>query len=137
MTSRFFAKSGSESEDETDFEEGIQKVEENDINQYLDKEGIDTKRVTKPTKNKRFEKMTNTVELRKNAMEMNDWVSIQEKFDLFNKQFEKVMTTTKAVKTVKAQTLYIKTLEMLQDFVTEEALDNNNNQETKEEEDEH
>ncbi|KAH0937925.1 hypothetical protein HID58_005386 [Brassica napus] len=113
---------GSDSEDESDIEEEIQEVQNNDINnRYLqdnsdDDDDTDTKRVIKPTKDKRFEEMTHTVEQMKNAMKINDWVSLQENFDKVNKQLEKVMRITEAVK---PPSLYIKTLVMLEDFLNE------------------
>ncbi|CAN6977917.1 unnamed protein product [Brassica rapa subsp. trilocularis] len=113
---------GSDSEDESDIEEEIQEVQNNDINnRYLqdnsdDDDDTDTKRVIKPTKDKRFEEMTHTVDQMKNAMKINDWVSLQENFDKVNKQLEKVMRITEAVK---PPTLYIKTLVMLEDFLNE------------------
>ncbi|CDY16358.1 BnaA02g11620D [Brassica napus] len=120
--SRFFAQGGSDSEDESDIEEEILEVQNNDINnRYLqdnsdDDDDTDTKRVIKPTKDKRFEEMTHTVEQMKNAMKINDWVSLQENFDKVNKQLEKVMRITEAVK---PPSLYIKTLVMLEDFLNE------------------
>ncbi|KAH0912201.1 hypothetical protein HID58_035522 [Brassica napus] len=117
-----FLLGGSDSEDESDIEEEIQEVQNNDINnRYLqdnsdDDDDTDTKRVIKPTKDKRFEEMTHTVEQMKNAMKINDWVSLQENFDKVNKQLEKVMRITEAVK---PPTLYIKTLVMLEDFLNE------------------
>ncbi|EOA23481.1 hypothetical protein CARUB_v10016672mg [Capsella rubella] len=122
MTSRFFAQGGSESEDESEIDEEVPEVQNNDINnRYLqsgseDEEDLDTKRVVKPAKDKRFEEMTSTVEQMKNAVKINDWVSLQENFDKVNKQLEKVMRITEAVK---PPTLYIKMLVMLEDFLNE------------------
>ncbi|KAG2325655.1 hypothetical protein Bca52824_008383 [Brassica carinata] len=121
MTSRFFAQGASDSEDESDYEEEITEVQNNIDSRYLeggsdDDDDTDTKRVVKPAKDKRFEEMTHTVEQMKNAMKINDWVSLQENFDKVNKQLEKVMRITEAVK---APGLYIKTLVLLEDFLNE------------------
>jgi len=122
MTSRFFTQVGSESEDESDYEVEVNEVQNDDVNnRYLqsgseDDDDTDTKRVVKPAKDKRFEEMTYTVDQMKNAMKINDWVSLQENFDKVNKQLEKVMRITEAVK---PPTLYIKTLVMLEDFLNE------------------
>ncbi|CAN7014069.1 unnamed protein product [Brassica oleracea var. botrytis] len=121
MTSRFFAQGATDSEDESDYEEEITEVQNNIDSRYLDggsddDDDTDTKRVVKPAKDKRFEEMTHTVEQMKNAMKINDWVSLQENFDKVNKQLEKVMRITEAVK---APMLYIKTLVLLEDFLNE------------------
>ncbi|KAJ0245817.1 Eukaryotic translation initiation factor 3 subunit C [Hirschfeldia incana] len=122
MTSRFFAQGGSDSDDDSDYSEEIPEVPSSDIqSRYLpdasdEDEDTDTKRVVKPAKDKRFEEMTNTVEQMKNAVKINDWVSLQENFDKVNKQLEKVMRITEAVK---APVLYIKTLVLLEDFLNE------------------
>ncbi|KAG2287668.1 hypothetical protein Bca4012_031507 [Brassica carinata] len=121
MTSRFFAQGATDSEDESDYEEEITEVQNNIDSRYLDggsddDDDTDTKRVVKPAKDKRFEEMTHTVEQMKNAMKINDWVSLQENFDKVNKQLEKVMRITEAVK---APILYIKTLVLLEDFLNE------------------
>lgn len=122
MTSRFFAQAGSDSEDDSASEEEIQDVQNTDVsNRYLDngsdnEDDTDTKRVVKAAKDKRFEEMSSTVESMKNAMKINDWVNLHENFDKVNKQLEKVMRITEAVK---APTLYIKTLVMLEDFLNE------------------
>ncbi|KAL9829742.1 putative proteasome component (PCI) domain, eukaryotic translation initiation factor 3 subunit C [Arabidopsis thaliana] len=114
-TSRFFAQSGSESEDESDFEK--EEVEGNNTRYLADLPdgeiccGMDTKRVVKPKKDKRFEEMANTIENMKHAMNINDCVYLQETFEKLNKQISK---------SVKTPTLYIKTLVMLEDFLNED-----------------
>ncbi|KAI3973918.1 hypothetical protein MKX01_030494 [Papaver californicum] len=77
----------------------------------------DTKvRVIKSAKDKRLDEIKATVEQLKNGMKINDWVSLQENFDKMNRQLEKVMRATEAVK---APTLYIRALVMLEDFLSE------------------
>uniref|UniRef100_A0A1J3FM56 Eukaryotic translation initiation factor 3 subunit C n=1 Tax=Noccaea caerulescens TaxID=107243 RepID=A0A1J3FM56_NOCCA len=122
--SKFFAQTGSDSEYETDIEEELDDVQDANAggaSRYLpgasDSDDEDLrKRVVQPAKDKRFEEMVNTAEQMKNAMKINDWVSLQENFDKINKQLEKVMRITEAVK---APILYIKTLVMLEDFLNE------------------
>ncbi|EOA32478.1 hypothetical protein CARUB_v10015754mg, partial [Capsella rubella] len=118
----FCLQDESKSEDECDFE---QEVENNNLRYLADQPDCkfcyssDTKRVVKPTKDKRFEEMTNTIRVLKDHVITNNWVYVPETFEKLNKQVEKVMKVTN---TVKPPRLYIEALVMLEDFSSNHGL---------------
>nr|GMC55961.1 eukaryotic translation initiation factor 3 subunit C-like [Ipomoea batatas] len=125
MASRFWTQGDSESEEEEsdiEVEEPVDSIDAANKSKYLvsdsesDSDDSNVHRRVVKRSDKRYEEMSSTVDQMKNAMKINDWVSLQESFDKINKQLEKVMRTIDAEK---VPDLYVKALVMLEDFLSE------------------